>query len=116
MDRAVKIAGTPTTAIQNILKEPTINTGQHGQALEQLAKIFDNATDNLETQLQHKEQTLSTPTTRANILATPRVHARVKRNNTPGMIPTTIINTEGGKDFFPPSSRFRGWPKILRER
>ena len=49
MDRAVKIAETLTIAIQHILKEPTINTGRHVQALEQLAKIIDNATDNLET-------------------------------------------------------------------
>ena len=97
MDRTVKIAGTLTTAIKNLLNETTINTGRHGQALEQLAKIFDNATDNLETQLHHKAQILSTPTTRANIRATPRVHARVTRNNTPGIIskqtPTTIVNT-----------------------
>ena len=58
MYRALKIAGTLTTAIQNILKEPTINMGRHGQALEQLAKIFDNAKDNLETHLQHKAHTL----------------------------------------------------------
>ena len=49
MDRAVKISGTLTTAIQNLLKEPIINTGRHGQALEQSAKMFDNATENLET-------------------------------------------------------------------
>ena len=53
MDRAVKIAGSLTTAIQNILKEPTINTGRHVQALEKFAKIFDNATDSLETQQQN---------------------------------------------------------------
>ena len=87
MDRAGKISGTLTTAIQNILKEPTINTGRHGQALEQLAKIFDNATDNLETQLQLKAQTSLTPTTRTNIRATPRVHARVTRNISPNIIP-----------------------------
>ena len=104
MDRAMKIAGTLTTAIQNILKEPTINTGQNGQDLENLAKIFDNATENLDTHLHHKAQTSSTPTTRANIRATPRIHARLMRNNTPGIIPTTIINTEGGKAFSPPAS------------
>ena len=52
-----------------------------------------------------RAKTSSTPTTRANIHATPRVHARVTRNNTPGIIPkqpsTPITNTEGGKDFFP---------------
>ena len=46
MDRAVKIAGSLTNAIQNILKEPTIDTGRHGQNLEKLANIFDNATEN----------------------------------------------------------------------
>ena len=103
-----------TTAIQNILKEPTINTVRHGQALEQSAKIFDNATENLETQLHHKAQTSSMATTRDNIRATPRVHARVTRNNTPGIIPTTIINTEGGKEFPPPISDSEGGKK--RER
>ena len=67
MDRALKIVGTLTTAIQNILKETTINTVRHAQALEQLAKIFNNATDNLEIQQQNRAQTFSTPTTCANI-------------------------------------------------
>ena len=96
MDRAANISGSLTTAIQNILKEPTLNTGRHGQALEKLARIFDNATENLETQQQNIAQTSSTPTTCANIRATPRVHARVTRNNTPGIIPTqtTHINSK----------------------
>ena len=115
MDRAVKIARSLSTAIQNILKEPTINTGRHGQALEKLAQIFDNATENLETHQQNSAQTLLTPATRADIRATPRVHARVTRNNTPGIIPkqppTPIENTEGGKEFPSPNSIFIGWPK-----
>ena len=41
MDRAVRIAGSLTSAIQRILKKPNINPGRHGQALEQLAKIFE---------------------------------------------------------------------------
>ena len=115
MDRAVKIAGTLTTAIQNILKEPTINTGRQSQALEQLEKISDNATENPETQVYHKAQTSPTPTMRANIRATPRVHARVTRNITPGIIPTTIINTEGGKDFFPPIANSKGGQNSVRK-
>ena len=115
MDRAVKIAGALTTAIQNLLTEPTINRIRHGQALEQLTKISDNATENLETQLHHKAQTLSTPTTRANIWATPRVHARVTRKNTPGIIPTTIINKEGGKDFSPSIADLQGGQKSKRK-
>ena len=112
MDRAAKISGSLTTSIQNIFKEPTINTGWHGQALEKPAKIFDNATYNLETQQQNRAQTLSTPTTRTNIRATPRVHACVMRNNTPGITPqqppTTIVNTEDVKEYFPPISNSEG--------
>ena len=77
MYRAVKIVGSLTNAIQNILKEPTINTGRDGQALENLAKIFENATENLEAQQQNSSQTSSTPTNQANIRATPRLHAPV---------------------------------------
>ena len=115
MDRAVKITGTLTTAIQNLLKEPTINTGRNVQSLEKLANIFDNGTENLETQLQHKAQTSSTPTIYASIQATPRVHACVTRNNTPGIIPTTIMNTEGGEAFFPPIAGSEGGQEIERK-
>ena len=112
MERAVNIAGSLTTAIQNILKEPTINTGLHGQALEILAKIFENATENLETKQQNSAQTLSAPTTQSNIQATPRVHTRVTRNNTPGIIPTQqptpLENTEGRKESPPPISNSEG--------
>ena len=58
MDRAVKIARSLTTVIQNVLKEPRINTGRHDQALENLAKIFENAIENLETQQQRNAQKL----------------------------------------------------------
>ena len=120
MDRSVNISVSLRTAIQNILEEPTINTGRHGQALENLAKIFENATENLETQHQNSTQTSSTPTTQANIWATPRVHARVTRNNTPGIIPTQpptpLGNTEGGKGFPPPISNSEGGQKSVRKR
>ena len=119
MDRAVKIALSLATAIQNIMKEPTINTGRHGQDLENLAKIFDNATENLETQQQNSAQTSSTPTTQDNIRATPRVHARVTRNNTPGIIttqpPTPLENTEGGREFLPPRPNSEGGQKSVRK-
>ena len=120
MDRAVKITGSLTTAIQNILKEPKINTGRHGQALDKLTEIFDNATENLETQQQNSAQTLSTPTTRANIRATSRVHARVTRNNTPDIIPkqppTTIANKEGGKESPPPIADSEDGQKSAKKR
>ena len=107
MDRAVRIAVSLTRAIQKILKEPSISTGQHIQALEQLTKIFETATEKLETRHEHRVQTSSTPTTKANIRTDPRVHSRVTRNNTPGITllqnATPIANTEGGKEFPPPA-------------
>ena len=88
-------------------------------SIRTIRKIFDNATDNLETQLQHKAQTSSTPTTCANIGATPRVHARVTRKNTPGIIskqtPATIINTEEGREFSPPIADSEGGQKSERK-
>ena len=78
---------------------------------ESKADSFDNATENIETQVHHKAQTLSTPTTRANIRSTPRVHARVTRNNTPGIIQNPIINTEGGKEFSPQIAYLEGGQK-----
>ena len=98
----------------NILKEPTINRGRHGQALEKLAQIFDNATENLETHQQNRAQTSSTPTTRAKIRATPRVHARVTRNHTRyNTNKTTNTNSKYGRwqRGFTLNSKFRGCPK-----
>ena len=65
--------------------------------------------------MHHKAQTSSTPTTRANIRATPRVHVCVTQNNTPGIIPTSIINTEGGKEFFPQIADSEGGQKSERK-
>ena len=48
MDRAVRIAGTLTNAMNIILKEPSINAGRHAKALEQLTNIFETATEKLE--------------------------------------------------------------------
>ena len=63
------------------------------EALQKLSNIFklnlgeDNAEDKIRT------TTSATPTTRAAIRETPRVHGRPTRNNTPGILPTF----EGGK-------------------
>ena len=52
---------------------------------------------------------------RANIRATPRVHVLVTRNNTPGIIPTPIIHTEGGKEFSPPIADLEVGQKSVRK-
>ena len=88
-----------------ILKEPNEDAGRRGQALEQLAKIFETATEKLETRHENRTQTSSMPTTKANVRTTPRVHSRLTRNNTPGIIPhrkaTPTINTDRGREVFP---------------
>ena len=105
MDRAVSIAGTLANAIKIILKEPGINEGRHAKALEQLTNIFETATEKLEKRHENKTQTSSTPTTREKVRTTPRVHARLTRNNTPVMIPhrktAPKITKEKETGFFP---------------
>ena len=68
------------------------------QALERLAEIFNTATMNLENWHVLTTPTSTIPTTPANIRTTPRVHQRVTRNNTPGIIPNqnaTVAISEG---------------------
>ena len=90
MDKAVKIATTLTQAIQTLIKDPTVSSGRHGPALEKLADIFAQTTENLETRHTPVTSTSTTPTTPENIRHTPRVHSRHTRNNTPGIIPTPV--------------------------
>ena len=84
-----------------MMSELTEDIGRHGRALAQLSQIFEKATERLEQGHKSRVQTSSTLTTKANLRTTPRVHARVTRNNTPRIIPTQtttpIMNTEGGK-------------------
>ena len=101
MDKAVRIPAALTGAIKRMMAESTKDIGRHRRALEQLSQIFEKATERLEQSHENRIQTSSTPTTKANLRTTPRVHARVTRNNTPGIIPTQtttpIMDTEGGK-------------------
>ena len=73
-----------------MLKELSIDAGRHEKALEQLTNIFETAAEKLEKRHENRTQTSSTPTTREKVRTTPRVHARLTRNNTPGMIPHRI--------------------------
>ena len=61
MDRAVPIAGSLTSAIKRMLKEPNEDAGRHGQALEQLSKIFETATEKLETRHENKSKCQNHP-------------------------------------------------------
>ena len=105
MDRAVRIAGYLTNAIKRMLKDPNRDAGRHGKALEQLTNIFEKTTEKIEKRHENRTQTSSTPTTKEKVRTTPRVHSRLTRNNTPGIIPhrkkTPIINKEKDKEFFP---------------
>ena len=61
MDRAVRIAGSLTNAINRVLKEPNRDVGRHGQALEQLTKIFETTTENLEKGMRTEHKPLPHP-------------------------------------------------------
>ena len=56
MDRAVRIAGTLTNAIQRMLKDLNRDAGRHEKALEQLTNIFDTATEKLEKDMRTKHR------------------------------------------------------------
>ena len=118
MDKAVRIAGILTSAIKRMMTESSEDIGRHGRALEQLAQTFEKATEKFEQGHDSRPQTSSTPTTKANLRTTPRVHSRVARNNTPGIIPeqtaTPILNTEGGREFFSHNNPFQRMAKIQR--
>ena len=80
-------------AIKKLTAEEEVRPRRQIEALQKLSDIFtlnlgeDKAGDEITT------TTSGTPTTRAVIRETPRVHRRLTRNNTPGILPTF----EGGK-------------------
>ena len=59
---------------------------RHTSALKMLPEVFHDKTINLETTVQRVQQMSSIPTRPENMRTTPRVHSRVTRNNTPGLI------------------------------
>ena len=62
------------------------------EALQKLNDIFNLNLDEAEREYVQENFSSSTPTSKEAVRTTPRVHGRVTRNNTPGMIPTS----EGG--------------------
>ena len=62
------------------------------EALQKLSKIFKVNLKEVEKEYVQQHFSSSTPTSKESIRTAPRVHSRVTRNNTPGMIPTS----EGG--------------------
>ena len=80
-------------AIKKLTAEEEVRPRRQIEALQKLSDIFklnlgkDKAGDKITA------TTLATPTTRTAIIETPRVHGRLTRNNTLGILPTF----EGGK-------------------
>ena len=62
------------------------------EALQKLNNIFNLNLDEAEREYVQQHFSSSTPTSKEAVRTAPRVHGRVTRNNTPGMIPTS----EGG--------------------
>ena len=86
---AIKLADT----IKKLTAEDEVRPRRQLEALQKLSDIFklslgeDNTSDEIRT------ATSATPTTKAAIRETPRVHGKLTCNNTPGILPTF----EGGK-------------------
>ena len=118
MYRAVNIAGSLTTAIQNILKGPTINMGRHGQALKKLAKMFETATENLETQQQkvHKPRRRQPRTPAYG--HTKGACSMTCKQTSYHTNPTTHINSKywSWQRVFPPIADSEGGQRNVRER
>ena len=62
------------------------------EALQKLSDIFDIDLEKAEEEYVRSNLSSSAPTSKAAVRTAPRVHGRVTRNNTPGIIPTS----EGG--------------------
>ena len=62
------------------------------ETLQKLNNIFNLSLEKAEREYVQQHFSSSTPTSKEAVRKAPRVHSRVTRNNTPGMIPTS----EGG--------------------
>ena len=88
MDAATRVAKDLLEAVKKLQGLEARNPGRHTKALNALAKIFSGETENLPEEAAPSPQTSTNPTEREDIRQTPRVHQRVTRRNTPGIIPT----------------------------
>ena len=88
MDAATRVAEDLLEAVRKLQGLEARNPGHHTKTLNTLAIIFSGKTKNLPGEAAHTPQTSTNPTEPENIRHTPRVHQRVTRNNTPGIIPT----------------------------
>ena len=87
MDDAAKIAATLLQAIRHLRQKNTKFHGRHDTALQQLAQFFQHTTTKTPTQEPTTQQSSTNPTSTADIRAAPRMHAKVTRTNTPGILP-----------------------------
>ena len=87
MDKAVGVENDLVNAIKKLQGQERIHQGRRASTLMKLSEIFQGKkTINLEQTIQTKPQTSISPTRPENFGTTPRVHSRVTRNNTPGML------------------------------
>ena len=108
-DEVRRLAGDLTRAVQRMSKEEVRQPCRHTEALKQLSSIFADKLDAPTDTTTTPAQSSATPTAPASLQATPRVHLRRTRANTPGVIPPTFTGpphtnegetsqeTEGGK-------------------
>ena len=87
MDDAVKISTTLVQAIRRLRQNNTQFPGRHDAALQQLAENFQHATTKTPTQEPTAKQSSTNLKSTAEIIAAPRMHAKVTSANTPGILP-----------------------------
>ena len=92
MDEAKRLALNLTQAVLKFKTENEQQQGSHIYALQKLAIILKQATGNSEYNDSPVGQTSSTPTEPKAIRATSKNHVQKTKNNTPGMIPDTLLS------------------------
>jgi hypothetical protein len=103
MDRAVTIAANLTSTLRELQDAPDQAIGRHSEALQKLADIFEKATTALENRHDRQTPTSSNPTAPQQVQEAPRVHQRMTRNNTPGILPSPLPISEGAEIIHPNS-------------
>jgi len=89
LDEAKRTALDLLQAVRKLCGQEVGQPSRHATALKQLAEIFQEKTGHLQDDRGPRApQTSSNPTEPAQLRSTPRVHSRVTRNNTPGILPT----------------------------
>ena len=94
IDEAVRVTKDLLIAIKKLQSQEAAQLGRHVNALKKLSEIFQGKMINLDTRGREEPKITSSPTKPENLIKTPRVHSRVTRINTPGIIPEKPVQVQ----------------------